>query len=205
MSRLPLPQIIAIATAAQQCQLDRNVLANALGPTVAGMLWTANTPGAQLLSDLIKLNSLQLTDGTDPLHGWLLVADGMTQGRVENQVFKDALAALPPVASPVESPVISPVVQPSPAVTPSAARLKAIEDFILSAFSASELRRLVNYLPTGNVLSTQLPGETASLSELVTRLVELLTQRGELNDAFFAALVEARPARADEINALRNP
>src|SRR5262249_40159669 len=71
---------------------DRSVLLAGIEPSfVANLPKSANT-GAQILSDLVALNSVaQLADGTSPLAVWLLNACALTRGRCESDLFRETL------------------------------------------------------------------------------------------------------------------
>lgn len=82
--------------------------------------------------------------------------------------------------------------------------LKALESLLLKMFSADELRRLLRYLPEGEVLSAMLPGPNASLAEVVHKAVEALGQLNVVNDpVLWQRLIEARERRKAEIDAVR--
>lgn len=81
--------------------------------------------------------------------------------------------------------------------------MRDLDDFLLSAFSASELRRFLRYLPDGGSLVRRLP-ERSSLVELVDATTRLLERERRIDLAFFDELVRARPRREAEIRAVQN-
>ena len=88
----------------------------------------------------------------------------------------------------------------SPSSDPSP-QLRLVE-LLREVFSGEDLRRFVRLGPEGSQIAAHLP-EHASVYELATQLVGLLTRRGELDAAFFARLVRERPRREREIAAVR--
>lgn len=82
--------------------------------------------------------------------------------------------------------------------------LKALESLFLKMFAADELRRLLRYLPEGEVLSAMLPGPNASPAEVVHKAVEALAQLEVLKEpVLWQRLIEARDRRKAEIDAVR--
>lgn len=74
-------------------------------------------------------------------------------------------------------------------------------DYLLTCFDASELRRLLGYLPEGAQLSRQLPGGDASPVTLAAAAVAALAKLNLLQEpAFWESLRRARPRRIEEIN-----
>jgi len=80
---------------------------------------------------------------------------------------------------------------------------KALEKMLLSMFSASELRRLVRYLPQGRQLSQRLPGRGSSALRLVEDTIEALDSFGVLDNTFFDLVIEERPRRKGEVEQVR--
>ncbi len=97
------PRIVLLHAAAETAQLaaQRTTLLAGIDPSIQNSLPTAPTPAAHLLSDLGTLNALgQLPDGTAPLAYWLVNAHRLSKGRVEADVFQEAIDALPPECIP---------------------------------------------------------------------------------------------------------
>lgn len=98
---------------------------------------------------------------------------------------------------PVRPPPPPPPPPPETPPEPPPEALAALEKFLLSAFSPSELRRFLRYRPGD--LDTSLPGRGVSPAELTTGAVDLLRRRRLLDADFFAALERERPYRAKEV------
>lgn len=77
---------------------------------------------------------------------------------------------------------------------------RALFDLLTSLFSADELRRVVRFLPDGDVLSNALPGQGVSFASLCEALIDELRRRGMLNATFFDRLREERPRRVKDID-----
>jgi hypothetical protein len=189
----------AVFVAAINCGLDRNALLAGLPPTVRAGLPIEGTPAAQHLVDLQALNRVPRgSDGSVPLASWLGAADALTMDMPENKVFRDArsivlAAAVTPIP---QATALTPV--PS-GPTPDAWR--ALGDFLLSAFSADELRRFLRWFD--GTLSARLPGPNAALATLVDEAVLLLSRDDAVDADFFTRLTAERPRRKPEIDALR--
>jgi hypothetical protein len=80
---------------------------------------------------------------------------------------------------------------------------QALSDFLVSAFAADELRRLVHGLSNGARLEAALPGASASLSHLAFEGVRVLVRHGLIGAALFDRLEAERPHRLDEIRRIR--
>jgi len=78
-----------------------------------------------------------------------------------------------------------------------------LRDFLLKAFSQSELRRLIRYLPQGGEYVHALPGRGSSHAELVDAVVYLVVRMSIASDVF-DALRQERPRRAAEVDAIEN-
>ncbi len=85
---------------------------------------------------------------------------------------------------------------------PPADALHALERMLLSMFSASEMRRLVRYLPGGDALVAQLPDRGISPMALSEQVVVVLQRTGALNEVFDAIRRE-RPRRVDEVDQIQ--
>lgn len=69
-------------------------------------------------------------------------------------------------------------------------------------FPGGELRRFLAALPDCERLLAALPGELACLEELASNGAELLLRDGQISDLLFTCLVEARPGRLADIEAV---
>jgi len=76
-------------------------------------------------------------------------------------------------------------------------------DFLLSAFSPSEIRRLAK-MKYGDNLSNTLPGRYAPPSHVAESLIEALERRGLLTSEFFEHLLVERPNRKLDIFHMRD-
>lgn len=82
-------------------------------------------------------------------------------------------------------------------------RLVAIHALLLSMFSGAGLRRFIRLGEQGDAICAQLPGECASLAELVDGVLEQLRQRG-LVPGTLARLRDEFPRRLADIDAVAN-
>ncbi|WP_428263336.1 hypothetical protein [Haliangium sp.] len=82
-------------------------------------------------------------------------------------------------------------------------RLRQLEAFLRSAFTAEELRRIARYLPGGIALDAELPGPAASLAAFAHELVWALQRRGGITAELFEILADERSGRRAEITALQ--
>jgi hypothetical protein len=97
------------------------------------------------------------------------------------------------------APVVSPP-QPAPAPPADPTALLELERFLLSAFSPSELHRLLRYLPGGSELVVAIPSHRhSSPMDYTSQAVEALHQRGLIDGSLRAALVQERPRRSSEV------
>lgn len=80
---------------------------------------------------------------------------------------------------------------------------RALENLLLSMFSADELRRLVRYLPDGDALAARLPGATASPALLASETVAALVREGMIDAPFWERLLSERPRRKPDIDKVR--
>ena len=95
MSILRPKQILDLHAAAISTRVapDRSLLIARLPPPLVNGLPAASTPSAQILSDLLQLNSIeQLVDGSVPLETWIENAIPLFEGG-EKAVFQGALEA----------------------------------------------------------------------------------------------------------------
>ncbi len=76
----------------------------------------------------------------------------------------------------------------------------ALVQLLLRMFSASELRRLVRWMPDGAALAAMLPGATASPMQVAEDTVAALARAGRLDCDFFEVLRRERPRRVAEID-----
>ncbi|MEN0063880.1 MAG: toll/interleukin-1 receptor domain-containing protein [Myxococcota bacterium] len=81
---------------------------------------------------------------------------------------------------------------------PPKANVRRLVDLLVSCFSASELRRFIQWLPDASRIVNRLP-EGGSLFGLAADSVDLLVREGMLDDAFWRALLEERPRRHGDI------
>lgn len=77
--------------------------------------------------------------------------------------------------------------------------LRDLQSLLLRMFSASEMRRLVSWMPNGDELRHSLPDRTVPPVELASELVDLLSRRDLIKQELFALLTQERPRRAREI------
>ena len=80
--------------------------------------------------------------------------------------------------------------------------------YLLTCFDASELRRLVGYLPDGDAMSREVAiGDAVSSNVVVDSIVDVLRAHGLLScedgPAFWQSLERSRPRRTDEIRRWR--
>lgn len=81
---------------------------------------------------------------------------------------------------------------------------KAVSEFLLGAFSPSELRRFLDFLcQRHDRLGTHYLQSNANRIDSAYAATELLVNRGLVDDRFFAKLKEVRPTRAEEILELK--
>ncbi len=196
---LPNPVIQTVYKAAVAAQLGRDTLLAGLPPELVHNLVRADQPGAQILTDLLRLNLIeQLEDGTVPLRDWLETAELLGGPLPEAKVFREALAQLNAGKQAGAAP-------PHPTPRPADARANelALRGLLLGMFSADELRRFVRYRPDGSSLEAALPGPTASPAALVDAVVDVLVRRHALDREFFEALAAERPRRSGEIENVR--
>jgi len=69
---------------------------------------------------------------------------------------------------------------------------------LAEAFSVAEARRLISRLDVGDEVLGEV-SENLGIAVHADQVIEALRRRGALNDAFFLALLEARPARRDRV------
>jgi RNA polymerase sigma-70 factor (ECF subfamily) len=98
---------------------------------------------------------------------------------------------------------VTPALPDLPLVQSSGNTEAALADFLMSAFSADELRRLVRGFPDGARLEAALPGAVASLSQLASEVVRVLGRHDLIGAALFDRLEAERPHRTAEISRLR--
>lgn len=77
---------------------------------------------------------------------------------------------------------------------------RALERMLLDMFSPAELRRLLRYLPGGDGVVAELPGENVAPVRFVEAVVEVLGKRGMLDATFFDMVRAERPRRVAEID-----
>jgi hypothetical protein len=196
---LPNPVIQGIYKAALAARLNREVLIAGLPPTFTAGLPRAEQEGAQLLTDLLRLNQVsQLDDGIVPLREWLETAELLAGPLPEAAVFREALRQLNEVKVATAAPA-----RVEPVTADTRSRELALRRIFLDMFSADEVRRFVRYLPHGSEMDGALPGAGSSPATLVDAVVEVAVRMGIVDGAFFDALVAERPRRKDEINRVR--
>lgn len=76
----------------------------------------------------------------------------------------------------------------------------ALYQLLLSLFGADEFRRWIRFDTEASIIVNDLPGPTASASDLVGTVVDRLVEHGLVNRSFFVRLRDARPRRAAEID-----
>ena len=196
---LPNPVIQGIYKAALAARLNREVLLAGLPPTFAAGLPRTEQDGAQLLTDLLRLNQIpRLDDGTVPLREWLETAELLAGPLPEAATFRDALRQLNEVKQADVAPA-----RAEPASAGSRDRELALRRVFLDMFSADEVRRFIRYLPHGNEMDGALPGTGSSPATLVDAVVDIAVRMGVVDATFFDALVAERPRRKDEIDRVR--
>ena len=79
---------------------------------------------------------------------------------------------------------------------------KGLYTLLILTLGETDVRQLVRYLPDGAAMHAELPGAGVSLDHLVSEAVSVLERHGRLDEDFFAALIEKRPGRRAEIEAL---
>ncbi len=192
---LPTPVIQSIYKAALAARIDRDTLLAGLPPLFIGTLVRVEQSGAQILTDLLRLNQIdRLDDATVPLREWLETAELLASPLPEALVFRDALRQLNEVK---QANVAPPHVEPRPAE--ARVRDQELSRLLLAMYSADELRRFIRYLPEGRDLEAALPGPTSAPVALVDAVVDVLTRSSAIDQEFFATLIAARPRRRDEI------
>ena len=172
----------------------------------AGKDWRTGVPWGQLSPVRLGLARwMKLNDMTGGLPDAVLFIDVRDNGptsanaddvRRARGVSDDALAAL------ADGGTMSPASAPPrvPAKHPGSSGLRGL---LLNCFSADEIRRLVGFLPQGEILVAELPGAPASLTATVDAVVDVLHRHGAADDAFWSAVHAARPRRCDEIERVR--
>lgn len=106
MGLLPADQIQQLLKAAIATGLvsQQDTLLSGLPNSFTATLSAAESPSARLLQTLHTLNGIPtLVDGTVPLATWLRAAVALTESRIEQRLFHDALDALNPGRSTVSS------------------------------------------------------------------------------------------------------
>lgn len=76
----------------------------------------------------------------------------------------------------------------------------ALYQLLLSLFGADEFRRWLRFDTEASIIVHDLPGPTASASDLVCKAVDRLVEHGLVNHSFFVRLRDARPRRAADID-----
>jgi len=76
----------------------------------------------------------------------------------------------------------------------------ALYQLLLDLFNADELRRWLRFDAEASVIVKDLPSATASVSELVDKVVDCLVRHGLVDPGFFARIRDARPRRSAEID-----
>lgn len=89
----------------------------------------------------------------------------------------------------------------APASSPSNPYLM-LERLLISLYSAGEMRRFVRYLPGGEQLLGELPGESVSHAKLASEVVEVLRRHRSIDAALRDRLRAERPRFANEIDAV---
>jgi hypothetical protein len=200
---LPKPVIQEIYKAALAARLNRDALIAGLPDTFTAGLVRVDQGGAQIVTDLLRLNQvLRLDDGTVPLREWLETAEMLAGPIPEAAVFRDALRQLDEASAEPRPP--APAAPPIKLTsTDSQTREQALGRIFLDMFSADEVRRFIRYLPHGNEMDAALPGASSAPATLVAEVVTTAIRMGIVDSAFFDALVAERPRRKDEIERVR--
>lgn len=171
----------------------------------AGKDWRTGVPWGQLSPAQLGLARwMKLNDMTGGLPDAVLFIDVKDNGptsanaddvRRARGVSDDALAAL---ADDTMSPAAAP-----PKVPAKHSGSSGLRGLLLNCFSGDEIRRLVRYLPQGEILVAELPGASVSLAATIDAVVDVLRRHGAADDAFWSAVHAARPHRRDEIERVR--
>jgi hypothetical protein len=124
------------------------------------------------------------------------------KGKLELRSTEPFPAPKPAVAGgPSDLPVGTPTPPNRPQVMTKSQRLKAISDFLTEAFSRSDLvmfLRLQGYEEIANSVNSN-----AGMAQFCFEVTEALERTGRIDAQLFDDLLEARAARATQINALR--
>ncbi len=76
---------------------------------------------------------------------------------------------------------------------------KALERLLLELFDADEFRTFLRGLEGGDRLVRSLAGKATSDETLFSEAVHALNRQGEIDEAFFSALIEERPKKAGRV------
>lgn len=196
---LPPHELITLQKAAIDLDLHdkRGLLLGFLDPHLHNKLRSTSAPGDQVLMDLQALNRMKLEDGTQPLRQWLEGAIAISHPQ-DTSILQAALDRLNSSATPERRSHVEEPASP-PDAAPTNAR-RSLEDFLVSAFSRSELARLVAYHYAD--FRDELPDQ-GSPRTYATSMVDELQRRERIDQAFFRLLAAERPRRAKEIDRLR--
>ncbi len=80
---------------------------------------------------------------------------------------------------------------------------RQLTELLIALFDAGELQRFIAFLPYGQELRAALPSGSPALNHLAFDCVQAIDKRGYLDHAFFDALVQERPRRRSDIDAVR--
>lgn len=134
-----------------------------------------------------------------PVHRWTEDRSLLLQRALHWQNTPEGSATAPATPS---SAGPAPAPAPAPAASPAeqSAAIASLERFLLSAFSSSELHRLLRYLPAGPGLVNALPSHRhQSPLEYTGAVVQALQKHALLDQHLRAALVRERGRREGEI------
>jgi len=87
-------------------------------------------------------------------------------------------------------------------MSPSTNKDRALDALLQSLFTDRELRRFLGRFPQANELLSDLPSAPAPLGVLIESTIAMLKRHGLIDPEFFAALVEERPRRREDIEAV---
>ncbi|MEL6187169.1 MAG: hypothetical protein AAFU79_21295, partial [Myxococcota bacterium] len=154
MAALDPDWLIRVYKAALDADLpkQRDALVSSLPSRLRQLMEGQAAPAAQQLSDLNVLNDVAQSGDSEPLLLWLRLAEILAaKNRNSVTVMAEASAIVAaPTTTPADPPVHTPTENPPAASGPIDKR--ELMNFLTSAFSVSELRRLISL---GNLSSVE--------------------------------------------------
>ncbi len=156
-----------------------------------------------LLETLEGKGFVQRARSTDGIRAYI-TAKGKVELRLTEPIRTPKLAASDVHGDlPINSPqsVGTPADASRPQMMTRGQRLKAISDFLTEVFSRSDLVMFLQIRGYEEITNSVNPN--AGMSQFCFEVTEALERIGRIDPQFFDDLVEARPARATQINTLR--